>query len=297
KIIGITGTNGKTTTAMLTHRILQEAGYETFLCGNIGLPMTAICEKTTNKSLVVCEVSNFQLETSKYFRPNIACILNIKPDHIDRHGSFEEYKNTKAKIAQKMKMSDVLYLNFDDKETKKMLVHKNYRYFSKQKLQNNVFVDNDYIYIKSTPTIKTDETKLAGEKNLENILASISICSNFKIKPEQYQRALKQFAPAKHRIEIVGTIKGVTYVDDSKATNIASTIACVEAFKDKNKIVLMGGLGKDIEYDDFFSKQFSIKEVICFGSDADKIKNSAEKYAYKTTKFQRMFQAVLHHIL
>ncbi len=292
KIIAITGTNGKTTVSMLTNKILKTAGYKTFLCGNIGLPFSATCEKTTKHSVVVCEVSNFQLETSKIFRANIACILNIKPDHLDRHGSFEEYKRVKSKIAEHLKKKDVLILNLDDDEAKKMILHKNYQYFSKYKLKKGVYVWNNQIYLNKKSLFSLNDINLKGEKNLENVLASVSICSHFKVGIQDYCLATSSFTPASHRMEVLGEIDGVTFVDDSKATNVASTVACVDAYKNENIILLMGGKGKQIDYAELFDKNYRIKEVVCFGEDGENIKNCAESFSYKSTLFSHFDDAV-----
>lgn len=294
KIIAVTGTNGKTTTCMLTNKILKNAGFKTFLCGNIGLPFSAICEKTTKNSVVVCEVSSFQLEMSCLFRANIACILNVKPDHLDRHKNFEEYRDVKGKIAKKLRKNDVLLLNFDDEEAKQMVLHKKYQYFSKNKLKKGVYVCQNQIYINKKSILSLNDIHLKGEKNLENVLASVSICSFFKIRPECYVSALNDFVPASHRIELVGIVNGVTFVDDSKATNISSTIACVETFQDKDIFLLMGGLGKNINYDDFFSLDFKIRMVVCFGQDGKAIENSAKKYNYSAIYFEKFDNAVLY---
>ena len=193
KIVAITGTNGKTTVSMLTAKILKEAGFKTFLCGNIGLPFSAVCEKTTKDCVVVCEVSNFQLETSKFFRADVSCVLNVKPDHIDRHGSFEEYKRVKAKIGQNLKRKDLLLLNLDDEESKKMIVHKNYQYFSKYKIKKGVCIFQDHIIYKRKKYVALADIPLMGEKNMENVLASVSIAIKFKIPPEVCQKAISSF--------------------------------------------------------------------------------------------------------
>lgn len=292
KIIAITGTNGKTTVSMLTHKILKTAGYDAFLCGNIGLPFSSVCEKTTKESVVVCEVSNFQLETSKYFRPNVACILNIKPDHLDRHGSFDEYKRVKGKIASQMKKHDVLILNLDDEEAKRMVLHKRYQYFSKFPIKKGIYVAKGFIHINRKPVLSLENIKLKGEKNLENVLASVSICSHFNVFPKDFAEAVSNFSPASHRIEFVGQKNGVTFIDDSKATNVASTVACVEAFKDESIILLMGGLGKEIDYSELFSLGYKIKEVVCFGKDRNSIQSCANKFGYTTSNFEKFEQAV-----
>ncbi|MBP3431578.1 MAG: UDP-N-acetylmuramoyl-L-alanine--D-glutamate ligase [Clostridia bacterium] len=292
KIVAITGTNGKTTTSMLTSKILRAAGFKTFLCGNIGLPFSAICEKTTKDSVVVCEVSNFQLETSKFFRADIACVLNIKPDHLDRHGSFEEYKRVKGKITDNLRRKDLLILNLDDEETKRMVLHKRFQYFSKFRIKKGVYVWNNQIMCGKKSLLSLNEVTLRGEKNLENVLASISICSRFKIAPIEYSQAMKNFAPASHRMQKVGELDGVTYIDDSKSTNIASTIACLEAFAGEEVWLLLGGQGKEIDYDELFGKKFKIKKVICFGQDGKKIAESAKKFKYFFELFDKFDDAV-----
>lgn len=293
KIVAITGTNGKTTTCTLVRDILKQAGYETFLCGNIGLPLSAIASKTTKKSVIVCEVSSFQLELSQFFHANVACILNVKPDHIDRHGSFEGYKQTKAKIAANMKRKDVLVLNLDDEEAKCMILHKKFQYFTKYYVKRGVCITNGNVCIDRKPIFSEKAIKLRGDKNLENVLAAVSVCSHFKVKADDYVQAIEKFRPASHRMEVVGTIDGVTFVDDSKATNVASTLACLDAFKKENVILLLGGSGKDIAYDEIFKQKPNIKVVICFGAERENIAKSARAAKVKTFVCEKFDSAVL----
>ncbi len=292
KIVAVTGTNGKTTVCMLTNKILKTAGYKTFLCGNIGLPFSAICEKTTKDSVVVCEVSSFQLEASRFFRADVACITNIKEDHLDRHENFENYRACKGKIAQHLKRNDVLVLNLDDDEAKRMILHKNCQFFSKQKLKKGVYVFKNQIFVNRKPIVSLNDIGLVGEKNLENVLASVSVCSHFKATPQNYSFALAHFAPASHRMQVLGKLDGVTFVDDSKATNVASTMACVETFKNKSIILLMGGQGKNIEYSKLFSLGFKIKQIVCFGQDGRNIDECAKKFGYESVYVQKFEQAV-----
>ncbi len=291
KIVAVTGTNGKTTVCMLVNKILKSAGYETFLCGNIGLPFSAVCEKTTKDSVVVCEVSSFQLETSRFFRADVACVLNVQPDHLDRHGSFEEYMCVKSKIADNLKRKDVLILNLDDQNARK-IEHRNCLYFSKNKIKKGVYVWKNQIYAGKRKIVSISDIPLLGEKNLENVLASVAICSQFKLPPSAYFEPIKTFLPASHRMEKVGEMNDVVFIDDSKATNVASTIACVEAFKGKSILLLMGGEGKDINYDDLFCRQFAVKKVICFGQEREKIAESARKYGYSRAVFEKFYDAV-----
>ncbi len=296
KLIAITGTNGKTTVSMLTNKILKEAGYNTFLCGNIGLPFSAVCEKTTKSSVIVCEVSNFQLETSRFFKPDVACILNIKPDHLDRHESFDEYVRVKEKISQNMKGNSPLILNLDDEVARTACGHKKRLYFSKKVLKKGVFVKNEQIFCGKKKILALSDITLKGEKNLENVLASVAICSAFKVSPADVKKAVSSFCPAGHRMEIVGQIDGVTFVDDSKATNVASTIACVQAFEDERKILLLGGKSKDIDYAELFSLGFALKEVVCFGQDRESISMCATSFGYSNAVFEKFDDAVLYAI-
>lgn len=293
KIVAVTGTNGKTTVCMMVNKVLKSAGYKTFLCGNIGLPFSSICEKTSHDSVVVCEVSSFQLEASQKFRADVCCILNVKPDHLDRHETFLEYKNSKAKIAQNLKRKDVLILNLDDEEAKKMILHRNFKFFSKFRLKKGVSIANNQIYLNKKSILSLNDIHLLGEKNLENVLACVSICSNFKVSEENFSNALSKFIPASHRMEILGEVDGIVFVDDSKATNVASTIACVETFKDKSIVLLMGGKGKNIDYSEFFSSNFKLKKIVCFGEDGENIKNCAKKFGYDAVRFSKFDDAVL----
>ena len=280
RVIGVTGTNGKTTTCLLTYQFLKKAGFEAFLCGNVGLPFSSVALKTKKESVVVCEISSFQLESSRFFHPEIACILNVKPDHLDRHGSFEEYKKTKEKIAESKKT--LLILNLDDEEAKKMGDGKNTEYFSKAQMRRGANVKNGFVCLGRKKLFAVSDVLLKGEKNVENVLASVAICSHFKVDKECFADVVKTFKTASHRIEEVGVVDGVTYVDDSKATNVASTVACLEAFEDKKIVLMLGGKGKDISYDELFDGRFKIKNVICFGEERDKIDQSAKRFGFKT---------------
>jgi len=291
QILAVTGTNGKTTVCMLVNRILKMAGYQTFLCGNIGLPLTAVCSKTSKHSLAICEVSSFQLETSQIFKPDIACVLNILPDHLDRHGGFEEYKNTKVKLAKNVKHRGRLILNLDDEESKKLIFCKKYRFFSKKTLKRGVFLRNGQIFINKTHVLDISEIPLRGEKNLENVLASVCICSNFNVTRDVYKKAISTFVPASHRMEIVGVVRGVTFVDDSKATNVASTVACIQAFKNERIILLVGGVFKEHEMDSIF-QETQFKAVVCFGQSGKLFFDAATKNQQRGFVFEKFVDAV-----
>lgn len=293
QILAVTGTNGKTTTTMLASKILKTAGVKNYLCGNIGLPFSAVCEQVKKGEVVVCEVSNFQLETSVDFCPDVACVLNIKPDHLDRHGTFEEYIKTKSKIAQKMHKNRTIWLNFDDENARSMFYDRKCRYFSKKSLKKGVFVSKGQIYANKKPVLNLQTISLKGEKNLENVLAAIALVSHFKIKREVFENAVSNFVPADHRMKVLGDLDGVVYVDDSKATNVSSTVAAVQAFKDKPIILLLGGRSKECDYAPIFEDKNFIKKVVCFGEDGQNIFKTANRFGCDCCVFEKFEEAVL----
>ena len=290
KVLAITGTNGKTTVTSLVGEIFKKAGKETFVCGNIGLPISSIAEKTSEKSVIVCEVSNFQLELSSYFNANQVCVLNLAPDHIDRHGSYEEYLRIKRKILTKNKKQKVL-LNFDDQITNQLKHDKKTTYFSKKILSKGVFVKNNYIYYNKTKILPLSEIPIYGEKNLENVLAGVGMAVLQKIKPNIIRQATREFKAPPHRLEFIGEYNGASVFDDSKATNIASTLGAVQSLGDKNLVLMLGGLNKDFKFDDIFNKSWEFEKIICFGDAGQEIFDCACRYGYQPLIFSTMKQA------
>lgn len=293
RIIGITGTNGKTTVTSLVGEVLKNAGFKTFVCGNIGLPICSIALQTDKSSFVVCEVSNFQLELSKYFSPNECTILNLAPDHLDRHGSYEEYVRVKKKIISQKHRQKVV-LNFDDEEVNCLKNDKKTLFFSKKLLKKGVFVKNNWIYYNKTKIISLNDIPLFGEKNLENVLASVALCVNYKIKPSVIRHAILNFKAPGHRLEYLGDVGGANVFDDSKATNISSCIAAINSLGERNLVLLVGGRNKDCTFDDIFSKNFDFDAVLCFGEAGEDLFNCAKKYGYKPLLFPTMKAATYY---
>ena len=289
KIIGITGTNGKTTVTSLVGEIFKCAGKKTYVCGNIGLPFTSIATKTDKKTFVVCEVSNFQLESSSIFKPHEATILNIAPDHLDRHGSYEEYIRVKRKILSLKKQKVVL--NFDDEGSKLSKIDKKTMFFSKIPLEKGVFVKNNAIYHNKTKIISLNDIPLFGEKNLENVLAAVALAVGYKIKPQIIKNAIRKFKAPSHRLEFVGKIGGANVFDDSKATNISACTSAIVSLGCKNLVLLLGGLNKGFEFDEIFNQGFEFEKVLCFGGAGREIAKCAEKYGYEPIVFERMKDA------
>lgn len=291
-IIAITGTNGKTTVTSLVGDIFKKAGKNTFVCGNIGLPISSISEKTDRRSFVVCEVSNFQLEGSKSFSADEACILNLMPDHIDRHDSFEEYIRVKKKIFTKKKQKRVL--NYDDPVSRTLGIYKNVTFFSKAPLVKGVYVKNNAIYHNKKRIISLNDIPLFGDKNLENVLASVALAVGYKIKPNVIRSAVISFKAPPHRLEYLGEVEGAMVFDDSKATNISATLSAINSLGEKGLVILLGGLNKGFEFDEIFNRGYNFEQILCFGQAGEEIYNCAVKYGYSPLLFEDMKSATLY---
>ncbi len=292
-LIGITGTNGKTTVTSLVGDIFKKSGKKTFVCGNIGLPITNIALQTDKQSVIVCEVSNFQLELSKYFLPDLACILNLAPDHIDRHGNFEEYINVKRKIISK-KHSQKVVLNYDDEITNKILIDKKVLFFSKKLLNKGVFIKNNAIYYNKTKIISLNDIPLFGEKNLENVLAATSIAVKMKVKPQVIKQAIVEFKAPPHRLEYLGQVNGADVFDDSKATNVSSALASINSLGERGLVLLIGGLNKGFTFDEIFNKNINFDNIYCFGKAGQEVFDCASKYGYSPMLFPTMKSAAFY---
>ena len=293
KIIGITGTNGKTTTTSLVGDIMKKSNKQTFVCGNIGQPISNIALNTDKNSVIVCEVSNFQLELSSYFAADVACILNLAPDHIDRHGSFEEYLRVKKKILTGKHRQKVV-LNYDDENTNKLLIDKKVLFFSKKMLNKGVFVKNNAIFHNKTKIISLNDLPLFGEKNLENVLAAVSIAVKMKVKPAVIKAAIVSFKAPPHRLEYLGQVGGADIFDDSKATNISAALASISSLGENGLVLLLGGQNKGFKFDEIFNKNYNFEQVLCFGQAGQEIFDSASSYGYQPLLFASMKEAAFY---
>lgn len=293
-LLAITGTNGKTTTTRLVESILNTAKKRAVACGNIGLSLSEAVIGTKRNSIFVCETSSFQLEAIKKFKPKIACILNVTPDHINRHKTFLNYKRTKFKISKNLDKNSYFIVNKNlraekhKKKTKLFVFNKNCK-------TNCCFEDNGKIYFKNGKKNKfimnAQEIVLPGEHNLQNVLCAITICKLLKINNKYIVKAIKNFKLDSHRIEKVFSFGRVNFYDDSKATNIDATICAMNAFK-KPVILILGGSDKGYEFDDVF-KNFpsQIKKVLCCGEVRKKIKNAANKFKIEVEDFKTLKEA------
>ncbi|PYP88495.1 MAG: UDP-N-acetylmuramoyl-L-alanine--D-glutamate ligase [Candidatus Angelobacter sp. Gp1-AA117] len=280
KIIAITGSNGKTTTTTLVGEILGKSGRKTLVGGNIGTPVISLAGQSSPDSFVVLEISSFQLETIQQFRPWIAAILNITPDHLDRHGTFQAYVDAKARIFENQQASDFAVLNADDPTSaglKSKLKGASYWFSRKQGVENGACLKNDQIVFLSngqeTEVLPVSDIHLKGAHNLENVLAAVCVGMIAGCEPQQVRKAVAEFRGVEHRLEPVATLNGVSFYNDSKATNVDATIKALESFPGNIHIIL-GGKDKGSDYTVLNSLLRSrTKAAYLIGAAAEKIKS------------------------
>jgi len=253
KLIGITGSNGKTTTTTLVHHILKAGAMRAYLAGNVGTPLISEVEKMDAGSVAVAELSSFQLELIEKFRPNIGALLNLTPDHLDRHKTMEAYAAAKARIFENQTELDAAILNADDAASAKYAPKKpQVFWFSRQKrVAQGACLHGDEIVVvhhaKEDVVMKAAEISLAGAHNLENVLAAVIIARLAGVDSATIGRAVKSFAGVEHRLEFVADIRGVRYYNDSKATNVDATLKALDAFPGRI-LVILGGKDKGSDY-------------------------------------------------
>ena len=280
RIVAITGSNGKTTTTALTGKIFADAGLPTLVGGNIGTPVIDLIQRSTPETWSVLEVSSFQLETIAQFRPYISVVLNITPDHLDRHGSFENYAAAKARITENQTADDFLVLNAEDKPTQMVATKTRAQIFwfsSRRPIKQGAFVHGESIAFvpreggKAEPIMPVAEIPLKGAHNVENVLAAICAARLAGISAESVRESVRSFKAVEHRLEFVATVRDVSFYNDSKATNVDATKKALEAFPSAIHLIL-GGKDKDSDYTELADLiRARVKTVYTIGSAAEKI--------------------------
>ncbi|MFH1452849.1 MAG: UDP-N-acetylmuramoyl-L-alanine--D-glutamate ligase [Armatimonadota bacterium] len=298
KIIGVTGTNGKSTTTKLTYELLKKAGFDTAVGGNIGNPLIGEVEAVKNGGFLVSEVSTFQLEGIKDFKPFISFILNITPDHIDRHKSMGSYIRLKSRIFENQDEGDYLILNYDDPNCRELALHAKSRvyFFSRtQKLSEGAYLDGDKIYFKeeslpAVEVIKTEDIPVKGVHNIENVLAVSCVLKILNIDKNIFKKGLKDFKPLRHRMEFVREIKGVKFYDDSKGTNPACVMAALNSFSEP-VILIAGGRPKETDFlpmAELIAEK--VKYLVLIGEAKDLLEEKVMRFrkipVYKTDNFE-----------
>ena len=286
QFVGITGTNGKTTTTTLVGEIFKAAGRDTIVGGNIGNAIAVDAMNAGKDSWMITEVSSFQLETIRDFKPVVSSILNLTPDHMDRHGTMEEYGRVKAQIFANQTEDQYCVLNVDDPASFELAEREGCKakvagFSRKQELEFGAFAKDGRIVIRNEAgeTIDicgVDELQIPGSHNLENALAAAAICYFGGIDPAVIGEAMKAFKGVAHRIELCCEKNGVRFVNDSKGTNTDAAIKAIEAMKE-NIILIAGGYDKNASYEEFIDAfPGRVKELILLGKTAPKIKAAAE---------------------
>ena len=300
EIAAITGTNGKTTTTTLVGEIMKEYNSSTFVVGNIGTPYTSVANDIKKESAVVAEISSFQLETIIDFKPRVSAILNLTPDHLDRHYTFENYANTKKKITMNQTSSEVCVLNYDDELCREFAdsIPARPLFFSRtHDLEEGVYTSDGYIVIrengKKLPVIKLSDIKLLGTHNIENYMAAIAIAYSMDVPIATIEKVCKAFMGVEHRIEYVRTVNGVDYYNDSKGTNPDAAIKAVEAMV-KPAILIGGGYDKGSSYDEWvesFGKK--VKKLVLIGKTAEKIAKCCDEHDSKDYVMAEDFESAV----
>jgi UDP-N-acetylmuramoylalanine--D-glutamate ligase len=253
RLIGITGSNGKTTTTSLIEHILKNAGFSTILAGNIGTPLISYVEKTNDKTITVAELSSFQLELIEKFHPNSSVFLNLTPDHLDRHHTLESYGAAKARIFENQTEADSAVLNADDPGTTPYAPAKPqvFWFSRKQRVAEGAFVKENEILFRregiEEKVLKLADISLAGAHNVENVLAAVAATRLAGAEPASIAKGVRSFAGVEHRLEFVAEIGGVRFYNDSKATNVDAARKALDAFPGRILIIL-GGKDKGSDY-------------------------------------------------
>lgn len=286
-IAAITGTNGKTTTTALLGEIMKASGRKTYVTGNIGHAMILEVENSRPEDIFVLEVSSFQLESTVFFKPKVSAILNITPDHLNRHKTMENYIEAKCRVFINQDETDFTILNGDDPETAKLEGRpksKVLMFSRKREVPQGAYIENGNMVIrigdKKETIIHKDKIYIPGNHNLENALAAalMAYCTN--VAPSVIAATLESFRGVEHRIEYVEEINGVIYYNDSKGTNTDASIKAVEAMK-RPTVIIAGGYDKGSDYDDFIESFGDVvKHMVLIGKTADKLEETARRHGF-----------------
>lgn len=283
-IVAITGTNGKTTTTTLIGEMFSRAGRQTCVAGNIGVPLISEAEGLPPEAVIVAEVSSFQLETTKQFRPRVSVILNVTPDHLDRHGSVENYAAAKAAVFANQEPEECTVLNADDPmvsafagQTKGRVI-----FFSRtHNLNNGICLQAGQVVIRDgtqiTPVIPAAEIRIPGTHNLENAMAAVAAGWAMGLQAETMAETLRTFPGVAHRLEFAGEVNGVTYINDSKGTNPDAAIKALESYQCPI-VLIAGGKSKGSDFTDFAAKMRGrVHTLVVVGQTAEEIAAAAQK--------------------
>ena len=293
KFVGITGTNGKTTTTTLIYEFLIADKKRAHLTGNIGYPLVGFLDKLKDGDIIVMETSCQQLENLTKFNPDIAVMTNLSPAHIDFLKSYDNYKRVKAKIFQNHTSKNIAILNIENEDV--MDITKNIKstvkYFSSKKEINGSYIKDDAIYYYDEKIIDLKDIQLIGVHNYENIMAAIMVCKELGVNNESIVKVLKEFKGVEHRIEFVREIKGIKFYNDSKATNIKATQIALSSFKTP-VIILLGGLDRGHDFFELKDYMKYVKHVVALGQCRNRVEDFAKELNIPCTNVETIKEAV-----
>ena len=289
RLVAITGTNGKTTTTTLTGEIFKASGANTYVVGNIGYPFAAIAGETREDDVVVCEVSSFQLESVAGFHPAVACITNIREDHLNRHHTMECYAAMKRRVFEAQTAEDTLVLFYDDPMLREAAQEAKSRviwFSATQTPPEGAYVEDGMIVFGTAGShvavCRADELRIPGRHNLENALCAVAMAMAAGVRAEDAARALRAFGGVEHRMEFVRELDGVTYIDDTEGTNADSTVRAVEAMKTPT-VIILGGSDKKNDYTELCQaivKSGHIAHAVLIGQTARQFEQTLTREGY-----------------
>lgn len=287
-VIAITGTNGKTTTTALTGKIMEDYYGKAYVVGNIGAPYTAAALDTKDGEVTVAEISSFQLETIHHFHPRISAILNITPDHLNRHHTMENYVECKEAVARNQTSGDVCVLNYENEYTRAFAERcpaKVVFFSSGQRLEEGIYLQGeDIMYADGgnpRKLLNIHEMKLLGLHNVENVMAAIGMALAYGVPEQSVIKSVKEFTAVEHRIEYVATVRGVDYYNDSKGTNPDAAIKGIRAMNRKT-VLIGGGYDKDSSYDEWIeSFDGKVSWLVLLGQTREKIADCARAHGFR----------------
>ncbi|HLS22874.1 MAG TPA: UDP-N-acetylmuramoyl-L-alanine--D-glutamate ligase [Pseudogracilibacillus sp.] len=279
-LIGITGSNGKTTTTMLTYEMLKESNLPTKLAGNIGVVASEVAQTLQNEERLLLELSSFQLLGTENFRPKIACILNLYDAHLDYHKTVTHYEGAKAQIFKNQTEEDYLVYNADQEKVVQLIegARANRVPFSKEKQlkETGAWTDGDFLYFKEEQIVDLNEVALVGTHNIENMLAAIAISKTNGASTTHIRSVLKRFSGVEHRLQFVTELNGRKFYNDSKATNILATQMALQSFSEPT-ILLAGGLDREEDFERLIPYLHHVKGMVVFGETKEKLAAVAKK--------------------
>ncbi|MGT2656285.1 UDP-N-acetylmuramoyl-L-alanine--D-glutamate ligase [Streptococcus varani] len=278
-IIGITGSNGKTTTTTMIADVLNAGGKSAKLCGNIGYPASSVAQEANSTDLLIMELSSFQLMGIKDFRPHIAVLTNLMPTHIDYHGTLEEYIEAKWNIQKQMTAEDFVVLNVNQEEAKELASRTQATVvpFSTREKVDGAYLDGETLYFKDQAVMQVSEIGVPGSHNVENALATIATAKLSGVANEVIKGALSSFGGVKHRLQFVGQINGISFYNDSKSTNILATQKALSGFDNSKVVLIAGGLDRGNEFDDLVADLQGLKKMVLLGQSAERLKRAAHQ--------------------